>query len=305
MSYTNTTLNRTDEVMTYYSAKFLETAKELLTHREGLQQGKQKKGSGTTTTFNRLTPLPKATTPLTQGTNPSEVSVAGTTVTLSLAEYGTTVKISKVLKLASIDVDADEKVELVGQNMGETLDELARDAMYSGATALLPSGKSALSDVAVTDTLDYLETRRVVRSLKKQKALRYKDGNYIGKVGPDSSFDLMGDATWTDVNVYNKEGKAVYNGEIGKLGGARFVETTNQKYESSTVDVYSNFFHGRGAVGEHDLEGDMPQLYIKVPGKTDTSNPADRYSTISWAGSYVAKVLIATWIYNLKVGVTA
>lgn len=300
-----TTTTRSDEMMMLYSAQFLERAKEWLTHREGLQKGKQKKGSGKTTTFNRLTPLAKATTPLTEGSNPSEVSIAGTTVTLTLAEYGTTVKVSKLLKLTSIDVDAEEKVDLVGQNMGETLDELARDAMYSGATTQLAGAKSALSDVAATDVLDYSETRKVVRSLKKQKALRYSDGNYLAKVGPDSSFDVMGDSTWTSVNVYNKGGKQIYNGEIGRLGGARFIETTNQKSESSTVDVYSNFFHGKGAVGEHNLEGDMPKLYIKVPNANDTSNPADRYSTISWAGSYVAKVLIAAWIYNVKTGVTA
>lgn len=302
---TETTITRADEVMMYYSAKFLETSKEWLTHREGLQKGKQKKGTGLTTTFNRLDPLPKATTPLTQGNNPGEVSISGSTVTLTLAEYGTTVKISKMLKLTSIDVDAEEKVDLVGQNMGETLDELARDAMFSGATPLLANAKSALTDLAVTDTLDYTGTRRVVRQLKKNKALRYSDGHYLAKIGPDTSFDVMGDPTWTEVNVYNKGGKQIYNGETGRLGGARFIETTNQKEEASTVDVYSNFFHGKGAVGEHDLEGDMPQLYLKTPGKNDTSNPADRYSTISWAGSYAAKVLIADWILNYKVGATA
>jgi len=300
-----TTTTRADEVMMFYSSKFLETSKEWLIHREGLQKGKQKKGTGKTTTFNRLTPLSKATTPLTEASNPTEVSIAGSTVTLTLAEYGTTVKVSKLLKLTSIDVDAEEKVDLVGQNMGETLDELARDAMYTGATVQLANAKSALTDVAATDTLDYAETRKVVRELKKAKALRYNDGHYLAKIGPDTSYDLMGDSTWTDVNVYNKGGKQIYNGETGRLGGARFVETTNQKSESSTATVYSNYFHGKGAVGEHDLEGDMPRLYIKVPNANDTSNPADRYSTISWAGSYVAKVLIADWIRNVKTGASA
>lgn len=299
-----TTTTRADEVMMFYSSKFLERSKEWLIHREGLQKGKQKKGSGTTTTFNRLNPLSKATTPLTEGNNPSEVSISGSTVTLTLAEYGTTVKISKLLKLASIDADAQEKVELVGQNMGETLDELARDALYAGATPVLANGKTAISALAVTDILDYTQTRRAVRALKKNKAMRYPDGAYLAKIGPDTSFDLMGDEAWTDVNVYNKGGKQVYNGEVGKLAGARFLETNNQKEESSTVDVFSNFFHGQHAAGEHDLEGDMPKLYIKVPNANSTDNPADRFSTISWAGTYVAKVLIADWVLNVKTGAT-
>lgn len=305
MAYTNTTTNRSDEIMTYYSAKFLERSKEWLIHREGLQKSRKSKGSGMTTLFNRLNPLPKATTPLTQGQNPAEVSIGGSTVTVTLAEYGTTVKISRLLKLTSIDVDAEEKVEVVGQNMGETLDELARDAMFSGATPVLAGGKSALSSIAASDTLSATEIRRAVRQLKKNKALRYPDGYFLGKIGPDTSMDLMGDPAWTNVNVYNQGGKAIYNGEVGRLHGVRFVETTNQKSESSTVSVYSNFIHGQKAIGEYDLEGDMPKLYIKVPTSGDTSNPADRYSTISWAGAYVAKVLIGDWVLNLKTGATA
>jgi len=300
-----TTLTRSDEVMTYYSATFLERSKEWLIHREGLQKSRKKKGSGMTTLFNRLTPLAKATTPLAQGTNPSEVSIGGTTVAVTLAEYGTTVKLSKLLKLTSIDVDAEEKVELIGQNMGETLDELARDAMYSGATARLANAKSALSDIAATDVFDADEVRGTVRQLKKNKALRYPDGHYLGKIGPDTSYDLMGDSAWTNVNVYNQGGKAIYNGEVGRLHGSRFVETTNQKSESSTATVYSNFIHGQKAIGEYDLEGDMPKLYIKVPNSNSTDNSADRFSTIAWAGSYVAKVLVALWVLNTKSGASA
>lgn len=299
-----TTATRADEVMTYYSAKFIETSKDWLVHREGLQKGRQKKGTGLNTVFNRYNPLSKATTPLTQGNNPDEVSIGGSTVTVTLAEYGTTVKISKLLKLSSIDVDAEQKVELVGQNMGETLDELARDAMFSGATAQLASGKTALSDIAATDIFDAHEVRRGVKQLKKNKALRYKDGNYLGKIGPDTSLDLMEDAAWTGVNEYNMGGKAIYNGEVGRFGGARFIETTNQKVEESTVDVYSNFLHGQHAVGEYDLEGDMPKLYIKVPNSSSTDNPADRFSTISWAGTYAAMTLVADWLLNIKTAAT-
>jgi len=49
----------------------------------------------------------------------------------------------------------------------------------------------------------------------------------------------------------------------------------------------------------------VPKLYIKVPDESDTSNPTDRYSTIGWAGSYVAKVLISEWVLNVKTGATA
>lgn len=299
-----TTSTNSNEVMLWYESKFLERAKTRLVHREGFQKKTHPKNSGASIQWDRYTPLSAATTPLTQGSNPSEVSIADTTVSAALAEYGTTVKVAKRLSLVSIDKNDGEKVGLVGQNMGETLDELARDAMFSGATAQLANGVGALSSLAASDIFDGDEVRKAVRTLGVNKAPKYSDGMYIGKIGEYTKYDLIGTNTWLNAKTYS-DVKDLYQGEVGELYGVRFLVTNNQKTESSTATVYSNFIHGEFAVGEVDLEGDMPKLYIKVPGASDTSNPADRYSTISWAGSYVAKTLIATWLLNVKTGATA
>lgn len=299
-----TTSTLSNEMMTYYESKFLERAKHLLVHEDGATKNTHAKGQGKNILFNRYSPLATATTPLTEGSNPSEVSISSSTVTASLQEYGNVVKISKLIKLTSIDKDAREKVELMGQNMGETLDELARDALYSGATAQLASGASAVSGLATSDTMDADEARKAVRYLESQKALKFGDGFYKGIVGPYTKYDLIGDNTWVNAKTYS-DVKDLYRGEIGELYGVRFALTTNQKSESSTATVYSNFIMGDKAFGTYDLEGDMPKLYIKVPGKQDTSNPTDRYSTIGWAGTYVARVLISTWCVNVKTGATA
>lgn len=293
----------TNEMQTYYSSVFLERAKQLLVHREGLQKQTHGAGKGKVMRMNVYSPLSAATTPLTEASNPTEVSLSSSTVDVTLKEYGTTVKVSKLLNRTSIDVDGKEKTEVVGQNMGETIDELCRDAIYSGATAQIAGGK-VLSNVAATDKLTSDEVRKAVRTLKANKALRYPDGYFMGKIGPYTSYDLMGDSTWVNAHTY-KDGSNLYQGEVGRLHGVRFIETTNQKSESSTVTVYSNFIHGQKAIGEYELEGDMPKLYIKIPNSGDTSNPADRYSTIAWAGVYAAKVLIANWVLNVKVGATA
>lgn len=299
-----TTSTLSNELMTFYSSKFIERAKNILVHAQGFQKTTHGKYNGKVMRMNRYSALSVASTALTEGTNPTEVSISSSTVDVTLAEYGTTVKIAKLLSLTTIDREGQEKVELIGQNMGETLDDLARTAIYGGATAQLASGKSALTDVAATDTFDADEVRKAVRTLKVNKALRYGDGYFMGKVGPYSSYDLMGDSTWVNAHTY-KDGAELYKGEIGRLHGVRFIETNYQKSESSTATVYSNFIHGDKAIGEYNLEGDMPRLYIKVPTASDTSNPADRYSTIAWAGVYAAKVLVANWVLNVKSGATA
>lgn len=299
-----TTSGLSGEVKTFYESKFLERAKYQLLHGEGAQKNTHPKGEGKTIQWNRYTPLQVATTALTEGVNPSEVDLTAAQVTAALAEYGNVIKIAKLLKLTSIDKDATEKTEVMGQNMGETIDTLDREALYSGATAQLAGGKSALTDVAATDVFSATEVRKAVRTLQVNKAMKYPDGYFVGKIGPYTEYDFKGDTTWVNAATYS-DVKKLYNGEVGSLYGVRFVNVTNQKTESSTTTVYSNFIHGANAFAKYDLEQDVPKLYIKVPSASDTSNPTDRYSTIGWAGSYVAKVLISSWVLNVKSGATA
>jgi N4-gp56 family major capsid protein len=299
-----TTSTLSGEVATYYESKFLERAKYELLHGEGAQKNTHPKGKGKTIQWNRYAPLPPATTPLTEGNNPSEVNISSTQVTATLQEYGTSIKISKLLKLTSIDEDATEKIQLLGQNMGETIDTLDREALFAGATVQLANGRSSLSAITASDVLTVNEVKKAVRTLKMNKAIRYPDGYFIGKIGPATEFDLTGDTIWVNAATYS-DVKKLYRGEVGSLHNVRFINVTNQKSESSTVTVYSNFIHGDYAFAKYDLAGDVPKLYIKTPNEHDTSNTADRYSVITWAGSYVSKVLVSEWVINVKTAASA
>jgi N4-gp56 family major capsid protein len=299
------TTGLTQEMSTYYEKVFLARAEYEFVHKEGGQMRSQPKNEGKVVNFTRHTPLATVTTALTEGTNPSEVALTATTVSATLAEYGTTVKISRFLTLTSIDANNKEKIEVVGQNMGETIDELTRNELYTGATAQLAGSKAALTDVAASNTLSAAELRKAVRTLKANKARKYQGrGSWIGKIGPYTEYDLMGDSTWVNAHSY-KDGEELYKGEIGMLYGIRFLSSPNQKTEASTVTVYSNFVHGSDAFGCIDLEGDKPQLFIIPHTNIDSGNTAGRFSTVAWAASYVTKTLNANWLINIKSGATA
>jgi len=299
-----TTTTLAGEVKTYLEARFLKRSKYLLIHKEGGQKGTHDGGEGKAIKFSRYTRLPISETPLTEGANGNETSMALSNVTMTLAEYGRWVKIAKLLSLTSIDERDKEKIDVVAQNMGETLDQLVRAALYSGATAQLGGGKTVLSNIASNNTMTTTELRKAIRTLKKNQAMRYDDGLFLAKVGPDTSYDIMGDSVWVNAHTY-KDGKELYMGEVGKIHGARVIETTNQKSEASTVTVYSNIVHGANAFGVKDLQGDRPKLYIKTPNSGDTSNPLDRFHTAGWAATYAAKVLVAAWIVNIKTAASA
>lgn len=302
------TTGLTQEMNDYYEKVFLARAEYEYIFNQGAQLRTQPANNGKTVVFTRHTPLATATTALTEGTNPAEVALTATNVSATLGEYGNTVKISRFLSLTSIDAGNKEKIEVIGQNMGETIDEITRNELFTGATAQLAGGKSVLTDVAVTDVLSVAELRKAVRTLKLNKARRYQDrvAPWIGKVGPNTSYDLTSDSTFLSADIYDNGAEKLYNGELGKILGVRLIESPNQ-YESvnagtDNADLFSNFIHGADAFGTIDLAGDKPQLYVIPHTQVDSGNPAGRFSTVSWAASYVAKVLNDGWIVNIKTG---
>ena len=299
-----TTAGMTAEVSTYYERVFLARAMKRLIHEQGGQKKTMPAGEGKTVNFTRYNVPTAITAALTEGANPTAIDLSATTVSATLAEYGNSAQIAKFLSLVSIDRNNKEKIEVFGQNMGETIDTLAREELFSGATTQLAGGKANITAVAASDVLNASEIKKAVRTLEGNSAMRYDDGFYMGKIQPFTWYDLIGDSTWVNAKTYS-DVKDLYMGEVGELFGVRFMLSNNGKTESSTTTVYTNLIHGKESFGVIDLATDAPKLYIKTPGAQDTSNPADRFSTIAWAGTYVAKTLNPNWIINIKSGATA
>lgn len=300
-----TTTGLSQEVSTYYEKRFLERAQNYLVYKEGGQMRSHESNEGKTLRFTRYTPLAVSTTALSEGSNPSEVDLTATNVDVTLSSYGTSVKVSRFLSTTSIDERDKEKIDVVSENMGRTLDQLVRDELFTGATAQLAGAKSALTDVAASDVLDAAEIRKAVRTLEANGAWQYEGrANYIGKITPYTKFDFTGDSTWENAAQYSNV-DALYLNEIGTMHGVRLLLSNNAKTQSSTTTVYSNFIHGKEAFGVYDLSGDKPKMYI-VPGTSaDSGNPAGRFGFISWAGTYAVKTLNANWLIDIQAGATA
>jgi N4-gp56 family major capsid protein len=298
-----TTSTLSNEMMTLYSKVFLKRNKFEQIYEEGGQKQTRSQNEGKSILFNRYTPLAAATTPLTEGSNPTEVSIASGTVTATLSEFGTTVKIGRFLSLTSVDVRNKEKIALIGQNMRETMDTIVRTEL-DNFTARLAGGKTLISDVAATDVYSATEIRKAVRALEAAYARKYADGMFIAKVQPYTKADLLNDSTWIAAKEYS-DVKDLYRGEMGELYGVRHLLSANGKTTTSTTTVYHNYIHGADAFGVYDLDGDQPKLYIVPNTAVDSGNPAGRFSLASWAGSFCSKILVQGWGIVLKTGATA
>ena len=107
-----------NEVAVYYERRFLERARAMLVHQEGGQLRALDGNAGKQVIFNRFSPLSLATTALTEGVNPTAVNLTDTQVTVTLAEYGNSVQVSRLLGTVDIDDRDKEKIDVVAQNMG-------------------------------------------------------------------------------------------------------------------------------------------------------------------------------------------
>lgn len=302
MADLNVTGTLAPEVSTYYEKVFLKRADYEYIAKEGGQIRTHATNEGRTVNFTRYTPLAINTTPLGEGSNPSLSNITASTIAVTLSEYGQSIQVSKFLTLVGIDKNMAEKISLVGQNMGQSLNRLVINELNNG-TATFANGKNT-STYAASDTFSASMIRGITRTLELNYAMAYPDGMFIGKAPPQAKYQLLGDSTWINAKTYS-DVKDLYKGEMGELYQVRWL--LNKDYasavgaasEASIIAAFNTYVHGTDAFGAFDLEGDKPRLYI-LPNIVDGSSPAGRISKVSWAGSYATKILNSSWIIVAK-----
>jgi N4-gp56 family major capsid protein len=288
MSVSNNTTSLSNTVATWYYKIFLERARAMLVHQEGAQFQGIDGNMGDVVKFNRYVPRALVTTPISpEGSAPSFGTLSTQTVNVQLAEYEDSVQVTRLLSTTDIDERDAEKIDVMAQGMGESLDAITRNALFNGGTALstFTPGSGILTPALVA---------QVKGQLTHNKALAYPGTfPWLGKIQPETEYDISQSTAWQNAAVYSNV-QSLYEGEIGALYGSRFL-TSNQGYIiTGTPNQYANIFHGREAFGVYDNKLDPPNLYI-VTG-ADSYNPTERWHTLSWAGQFVAQVLNAAWV---------
>ena len=215
----------------------------------GYRHGAPKNG-GKTIEFRKYSPLAKATTALTEGVTPDGQALDVSAITATVSQYGGWIQLPDMLLLTAIDNNMVQATELLGDQAGRTLDTVTREVLNGGTNVQYYDG-SVTSRAALTGanklTVDCIF--RAVRFLKTQNA-KPIDGSFVGIIHPDVAYDLMRSTDWIDLQKYTNNVDHVFNGEIGKIAGVRFVETTEAKIfakggakpsgSDNGIDVYSH-----------------------------------------------------------------
>lgn len=315
MPYTNADTNFTTSagltpgMQTYYNRKLLETFEPRLVH---LQFGDEKimpENSGRIMNLRKWVPIPTNTSELAEGNPGESVMLTETEVTIELKQHGEYARCSELLDMVHVDANIKDRVQMFGDAGARSVDALVRDELATCTNVLYAGGKTSRSALTATDKLTSDEIRKAVKILKKANAQTF-EGYYVAIVGPDVIFDLQDDETFVKVSEYqNKE--AIFTGEIGRLWGVRFVETTEAKIftggGASGVDVASVIVLGKHAYGYTGLKGGAkPHVIVKPAGSAGTSDPLDQISTVGWkVDLFGVKMLQPEYAVRIECGFTA
>lgn len=311
------------EMKTYYDKNLIDLAEPKLVHDQFGQKRPIPQNGGKTIEFRKYSSLPKALTALTEGVTPDGQKLNVTNITATVSQYGGYVALSDVLQLTAIDNNLMQASKLLASQAGRTLDTITREVLNGGTNvyycasgvtdkANLVGGSATVSDNNIL-TVD--DIRRAVRKLKAMNAPTI-NGDYVAIIHPDVAYDLMSDPEWRYPHQY-VDTDNIYSGEIGKIAGCRFVETTEAKVwkkaakdkssgtavagDGSTAgwDVYSTLILGADAYGVTEVSGGGLKMIIKQLGSAGTGDPLDQRATVGWKSIKTAVRLVEEYMIRV------
>lgn len=256
---------------------------------------------GSSVIFTIFSEMAAATSPISETSDLTPVTMADSQVTVTLAEYGNTVNTTAKLRGTSfLDVDA-VAANLIGYNAGNSIDQVVSAVLAGGTNVVYGGGGSTTPTSTVTiqaeDIIEANDVRQVTAALRGANVATF-NGYYMGYIHPDVSYDLRretGNASWNAPHI-NVDTANIYNGEIGTFESVRFIETpraplaanaSNGTSTTGTIDVYGTMIMGRQALAKAysmvDGNGVVPKV---VRGPVVDSlmrfNPIGWY----WLGGY-------------------
>lgn len=293
------------EMKTFYDMTLIDEATPALVHDQFGQKRPIPKNGGKTIEFRKFVPLAKALTPLQEGITPDGKSLEVNTVTATVNQYGDYVTMSDMLELTAVDNVIVEALKLLGRQGGATLDTVVRNILHSGTNVTYcPKVSADGAETEVTSREDLDEScqlsvkvvQQVVAKLRAQNAPTIQ-GKYIAIIHPYAAYDLMRDPEWIDAHKYAQP-ENLYEGEIGEIGGVRFVQTTEAKiYEGG---VFGTLFFGDGAYGTTEVAGGGLETIVKQKGSAGTADPLDQRSSVGWKGLKTAELLIEQYLVRVE-----
>ena len=235
---------------------------------------------------------------LTEGVIPTGQKFGVTSITGSIAQYGTYTAITDRLELRAYDDVILGATEEMGASAAETQEKLIRDALLTGTNVLYCDNildgafvstpttcATMLDDATGRSVLTPAMVNKAVTIMKKNRVPRI-NGRYYAVIHPSVAHDLRECEGWIEAHKYASPDE-LFNGEIGELHGVRFIEDvfapvlkSGTNKNKSNGAVYATYFFGKDSYGIIDPEGGALEMIIH--DKAEIGGPLNQYSTIGY-----------------------
>ena len=298
------------EMKTFYDKTLITLASPYLVHDQFGQKRDIPKNNGKIIEFRKFSSLPKALKPLTEGVTPTGNKLNVSAISATVEQYGDYIEQTDMLELTAVDNTIVEATKQLASQAGLTMDTIVRNEIVGGTNVLycpkvnggVETEVTSRSDIDSTSLLRVKDVFRAAAELKAMNAPKI-DGYYVGIIHPYVAYDLMQEAgnQWMEVQKYATP-ENMLNGEIGCLGGVRFVESTEAKIwkTSGKPAVFATLIIGADAYGVTSVTGGGIEHIVKQKGYGN--DPLNQRSSIGWKGLKTAKRLVEEYLVRIESG---
>ncbi len=281
----------------YYNKKCLTTLQpRLQLHKLG-KKCALPNGYGKQAKWLIYTAIASSSTPLTEGTNPSEIGFTTANVTADVAQYGQYAKVSDLLEATAIDPTVENLSELFGKAGAETIEDLIVAVLDAALTVQRANGVITSDDnITASDVVQMKDFLKAQINLKVAKVGAHEMGSYMAVLHPSNEYDILSETNvggWLDIQSYANSGSGeVVRGEIGKCYGMRFLTSDKMTAaaNSGSVSVKKNYLLGEECFGVVELGKKSVEMIIKDSSSGGQANPLNMYGTVGYKiKGFVAK----------------
>ena len=291
-------------------AKFVEIHKEALVFDQYLGSTNIPAHSGNTARFPKKVRIAVKNTKLTEGKTPDPSKISLQFVTGKVEQHGDYVMFTDVALGTSIYDLMSVAREGQAYQAAEIKNALIRDDILADTeiiTAYAETGGTPAADesaITANHKLTVDLVRKMVATMKRNNIRPAVGNDYVMFIHPDQWYDLTSDPAWQDMHKY-ADPTALMSGEVGRISGCRFVETSTvlvTKSGASKIGVYHSIMLGADAVDQIKLADGGIKTIGKGLGSGGTSDPLDQRSTVGWKMFYAAKVKDPLAVIELMTG---
>ena len=159
----------------------------------------------------RWAPLQAHTVPLTEGVPPISDKGSVEMYEIDTNQYGRYMEFSDKVNFKIVDPIIAHYVSEYSIVAVETLDLLAREAMFAIANKVYAGYAAGVENLTETSKPSITDLRKVVLGLKKQLVKPRSNGRYHVIAGPDFFFDMANDPTVEKFMSINQTTKTMYD----------------------------------------------------------------------------------------------